>query len=105
MLPPPPVDVIHSSSGWHTFLVYIYTLYVILSVRAACYKLEAVTELQSLENCMDSLTPEWLKSLILDDPDGSSTVVARMVEDDPDSCLNLLLVGCQTFLDPLKCDI
>ena len=53
---------------------------------------------------MDSLTPEWLKSLILDDPDGSSTVVAGMVEEDPDSCLNLLLVGCQTFLDPLKCN-
>ena len=50
---------------------------------------------------MESLTPEWLKSLILDDPDGSSTVVAGMVEEDPDSCLNLLLVGSITYLDPL----
>ena len=54
---------------------------------------------------MDSLTPEWLKSLILDDPDGSPTVVAGMVKEDPDSCLNLLLVGSKTFLDPLKCDM
>ena len=58
---------------------------------------------------MDSLTPEWLKSLVLHDPDansgGENKACYKIVEEDPDSCLNLLLVGCETFLAPLKCDM
>lgn len=72
-----------------------HSVFIVYRVKIARSELEAVTKLQSLEECMDSLTPEWLKSLILGAPPGTLETrdVATMVEKNPDSCLNLLQVN------------
>ena len=72
-------------------------------VKTACKELEAVTKLKSLENCMGGLTPEWLKSLILDAPDVSTAAsnLSDTVRKNPDHCLVLLQVLIQ--FAHLKC--
>ena len=63
-------------------------------VKTACKELEAVTKLKSLENCIGGLTPEWLKSLILDAPDLSvaTTNIVEIARKNPDYCLAVLQV-------------
>ena len=63
-------------------------------VKTACKELEAVADLKSLENCTTGLTPEWLRSLILDAPDLSvaTTNIVEIARKNPDYCLALLQV-------------
>ena len=56
-------------------------------------ELEALTKLKDMEDYLEYLTPEWLKSLIVDDvtPPQNPGVV-DLVKDNPEWCLNLLQV-------------
>ena len=62
-------------------------------------ELEAIPKLQDLDDCLDVLTPEWLRSLMLD---GDIVVEARevteAVEADPNECLKLLQVHCRHII-------
>lgn len=79
---------------------YIHILYMcICRVKEACSVLEAITKLESLDDYLDTLTPEWLKSLILHSPLSHGHDVTRIVEN-ADSCLTLLKV-CILLLQSL----
>lgn len=67
-------------------------------VKEACSALEAITKLESLDDYLDSLTPEWLKSLILHSPLFHGHYATRLVEN-ADSCLALLKV-CTCYYSP-----
>ena len=68
--------------------IYIY----IYRVKRARSELEALTKLQGMEDFVEGLTPEWLKSLIIDGKYDVDKTIVHLIGNEPDRCLKLLQV-------------
>ena len=80
--------------------IYIYIYYALVScnmyrVKRARSELEALTKLQGMEDFVEGLTPEWLKSLIIDGKYDVDKTIVHLIGNEPDRCLKLLQVYTQ----------
>ncbi len=78
------------------FPAYFLKLYE-YRIRAASKELANSSEV-TLDSLLQSMTPEWLTSLLLDNESNVSSLTAKMrqkLTKHPDECLELLKVGSQ----------
>ena len=76
----------------NTFKLHMFTLH---RVERAKSELEDMPKLKTMEHFVNSLTPEWLRSLVVDRKDKLPAIdksIIDQIRNDPVTCLNLLQV-------------
>ena len=84
---------------------HTHTPCIVCRVSKAREKLEAITKLEALEDCVGFLTPDMLKSIVVDGKEYNTQAedeVVKKVKTDPETCLKLLQVGLWLIVFRLK---